>query len=86
MIRIFHMRSKLFHCVFYLFDCQRRAILTKRIRSSPSLSPSHQFLRVTGTYIDFKGGTPGVEFCIIFTRIDHRRTSFKWNSKWTHPK
>ena len=41
------------------------------------------FSRVTGTYIDCKGGAPGVDSCIIFTQICHRRTSCKWNSKWT---
>ena len=64
------------------FDCRKRAIVTKRIQSffSPSsLSPStsYQFLRVTRMCINFKGGTPGVDLCIIFTRIYHWRASSK---------
>ena len=69
MIRIFYMKSRVFNCVSYFFDCQKRAILTKTIRSFPSPSPSHQFLRVTGTYTDFKGGTPSVDFASFLRKF-----------------
>ena len=80
MIRIFYMKSRVFNRVSYFFDCQKRAILTKTIRSfpspspsstspSPSPSPSHQFLRVTGTYTDFKGGTPSVDFASFLRKF-----------------
>ena len=70
MIRIFYKNSIFFHCVAFFLTVKKRAIWTKIIRSfpspsSPSPSPSHQFLIVTGTYTDSKGGTSGVEFCII---------------------
>ena len=85
MIRIFYMKSRVFNCVSYFFDCQKRAILTKIIRSFPSSSYSHQILCVSGTYIDFKGVTPGVDFCIIFTLFNHCRAIFLWGSKCTPP-
>ena len=46
-----------------------RAIVTKRIQyfSSASSPLSHRYLRVTGTYIDFRSVTPGVDICFIFT-------------------
>ena len=86
MIRIFYMKSRFLHCVSYFFDCQKRAILTKTIRSFPSSpSPTHQILCVTETYTDFMGGAPNVDFCIIFTHLGHYRATVMWDSKCTPP-